>query len=273
MISGFSYDVFERRHCSGDDNEVRVLTAMVSRLQDSMERQQKQLTQLEETLAKQDDFLKRRLPARDCYELHKDGNNVSGVYKIYVAQATKYVQVYCDMETDGGGWLVFQRRQDGSVDFYREWADYKKGFGDVSSEFWLGNDNLHHLTLQAHYTLRVDMEDFEKNTRYAVYSNFAVASKGDKYKLSLGTYNGTAGDSLTRHAGHSFSTKDRDNDVYRGHCARNHKGAWWYYACDASNLNGLYLGGPHASYADGIEWSSWYGQQYSLKKVEMKLRP
>ena len=82
-----------------------------------------------------------------------------------------------------------------------------------------------------------------------------------------------AGDSLTRHAGHSFSTKDRGNDVYRGHCARNHKGAWWYYACDASNLNGLYLGGPHASYADGIEWSSWYGQQYSLKKVEMKLRP
>ncbi|KAI0239864.1 Ryncolin-4 [Lamellibrachia satsuma] len=117
------------------------------------------------------------------------------------------------------------------------------------------------------------MEDFENTTRYAVYSNFAVASEGDKYKLSLGTFSGTAGDSLTPQAGHSFSTKDRDNDVYSKHCAQEFKGAWWYRSCHVSNLNGLYLRGPHASYADGIEWWSWHDQHYSLKKVEMKLRP
>ena len=81
------------------------------------------------------------------------------------------------------------------------------------------------------------------------------------------------GDSLTYSAGYSFSTKDRDNDVDSRHCAQEFKGAWWYKICHLANLNGLYLGGPHTSYADGIEWHTWHGHEYSLKKVEMKLRP
>ena len=82
-----------------------------------------------------------------------------------------------------------------------------------------------------------------------------------------------AGDSLSGHAGHAFSTKDRDNDVHGSSCAQLFKGAWWYTGCHASNLNGAYLAGPHTSYADGIEWSSWHEYHYSLKKVTMKLRP
>ncbi|KAI0235025.1 Ficolin-1, partial [Lamellibrachia satsuma] len=177
------------------------------------------------------------------------------------------------MTTDGGGWLVFQRRQDASVDFYRDWDSYKEGFGNVSGEFWLGNEYLHAFTAQKHYTLRIDLEDFEGATRYAVYSSFAVTDENHNYRLSLGAYNGTAGDSLTGHAGRAFSTNDRDNDLAGVSCAQLYKGAWWYTNCHDSNLNGLYLGGANTARGKGVIWHSWHGNTYSLKKVEMKLRP
>ena len=104
--------------------------------------------------------------------------------------------MFCDMETDGGGWTVFQRRVDGSVDFYLGWDDYKKGFGNLSGEFWLGNDNIHRLTSSAPQVLRVDMEDFESDKRFAKYSTFSVASEQTGYQLSVAGYSGSAGDSL-----------------------------------------------------------------------------
>ena len=110
------------------------------------------------------------------------------------------MQVLCDMITDGGGWTVFQRRLDGSVDFYRDWSSYKEGFGDLNGEFWLGNDNLHRLTAAGDVTLRVDLEDFEGNIRYAEYTTFKVADEADKYRLLIGGYSGTAGDSMISRA-------------------------------------------------------------------------
>ena len=90
-----------------------------------------------------------------------------------------------------------QRRLDGSVDFYREWKAYKEGFGSLSGEFWLGNDNLHRLTDANDVMLRVDLEDFEENITYAEYKTFKVADEADKYRLTLGEYSGTSGDSFT----------------------------------------------------------------------------
>jgi ficolin len=81
------------------------------------------------------------------------------------------------------------------------------------------------------------------------------------------------GDSLSYHVGQRFSTYDQDNDAGYVNCALMFKGAWWYNACHWSNLNGFYYGGPHTSNADGVEWYTWTGYQYSLKTTEMKIKP
>jgi ficolin len=211
---------------------------------------------------------------RDCTDVMRMGNDRSGVYTIYVGTLLPPVQVYCDMLTDGGGWLVFQRRLDGSENFYRSWSDYTAGFGQLMGEFWLGNDILHSLTTSKAYSLRVDLSAFNGTSLYAAYSNFKIASSFDKYRLaSIGNYAGTAGDSLTYHIGQQFSTHDQDNDIDSGSCSEIFKGAWWYASCHQSNLNGLYLKGSHSSYADGVQWNAFTGRYYSLKFTEMKIRP
>ena len=212
---------------------------------------------------------------RDCKNASDQGQNISGVYTIQPDSQPAF-QVYCDMTTDGGGWTVFQRRMDGSIDFYRNWTDYQRGFGSLSGEFWLGLDKMHRLTT-AGTKLRVDMRDFEGNSAYAQYTSFSVGDSSSKYTLSVSGYSGTAGDSLTRsgygnHAGSSFSTRDQDNDAHDSNCAQLFKGGWWYNMCHYSNLNGLYHGGAHSSHADGVNWYTWKGYHYSLKFTEMKLR-
>ena len=85
---------------------------------------------------------------------------------------------------------MFQKRMDGSGDFYQGWAEYKRGFGSLTGEFWLGLDNIHRLTSSGNYKLRVDLEDFAGNNYYAEYDSFIVASEGEKYKLSVESYTG-----------------------------------------------------------------------------------
>ncbi|XP_045230163.2 ficolin-2 isoform X2 [Macaca fascicularis] len=210
---------------------------------------------------------------RTCKDLLDRGHFLSGWHTIYLPDC-RPLTVLCDMDTDGGGWTVFQRRVDGSVDFYRDWAAYKQGFGSRLGEFWLGNDNIHALTAQGTSELRVDLVDFEDNHQFAKYRSFKVADEKEKYNLVLGAFaEGSAGDSLTSHNNHSFSTKDQDNDLNTGNCAVIYQGAWWYRTCHVSNLNGRYLRGAHDSFANGINWKSGKGYNYSYKVSEMKVRP
>ncbi|XP_077993879.1 ryncolin-1-like [Glandiceps talaboti] len=211
---------------------------------------------------------------RDCYDVLQSGHSTSGNYIIQPDDDDGPFSVYCDMETDSGGWTVFQRRMDGSLDFYRNWASYKNGFGHMNSEFWMGNDKLFRLTNQRIYKLRVDLEDFEGSRAFASYDYFRVGDSFSGYKLILGYYSGTAGDAFTGHKDMKFSTMNRDNDNQaKSSCARRYKGAWWYTGCHNCNLNGQYLHGEHTAYASGIIWSSWRGYYYSLKHSEMKMRP
>ncbi|KAG9464705.1 hypothetical protein GDO78_019491, partial [Eleutherodactylus coqui] len=210
---------------------------------------------------------------QNCKELLDQGTFISGWYKIY-PDGDYPITVLCDMDTDGGGWIVFQRRYDGSVNFFRGWNDYKRGFGNQPSEFWLGNDNIHRLTSSGTHKLRIDLTDFENERSFAAYASFSLSGEVDKYKLHLGAFTeGSAGDSLSLHNNHPFTTKDRDNDAYGANCAANYKGAWWYVGCHHSNLNGQYLRGTHSSDADGINWKTGKGYKYSYKITEMKFRP
>ena len=207
-------------------------------------------------------------PFSSCLEYRKNGYQKDGVYMIRIPTTKKELDVYCDQTTDNGGWLVIQRRNDGSVDFYRGWEEYKVGFGEISKEFWLGNEVIHELTTTAQ-ELRVDLSDFSGNTAYAKYQSFSIGSEAEKYKLSFNGYSGTAGDSLNYHNGRPFSTKDRDNDLTSGSCAQSQKGAWWYNNCHHSNLNGIY----YHSDSTGVTWYHWKNKWESLKKTEMKIRP
>ena len=173
------------------------------------------------------------------------------------------------METDGGGWTVFQRRQDGSVDFYRNWTDYENGFGNLTGEFWLGLGKINRLTKEQSNTLRVDLGDFDGSTSYAQYTTFSVGNSTTKYNLTVGGYSGTAGDSLNYHNGKKFTTRDNDNDDHATNCAHSWKGGWWYRQCIGVNLNGPYYKNPRPNLSNGIIWHSWKGNN-SLKFAEMK---
>ncbi|XP_006835053.1 PREDICTED: fibrinogen C domain-containing protein 1 [Chrysochloris asiatica] len=215
---------------------------------------------------------------RDCLDVLQSGQQEDGIYSVFPIHYPAGFQVYCDMSTHGGGWTVFQRREDGSVNFFRGWEAYRDGFGKLTGEHWLGLKRIHALTTQAAYELHVDLQDFDNSTAYAHYGSFGVGlfsvdPEEDGYPLTVAEYSGTAGDSLLKHSGMRFTTKDRDSDHSENNCAAFYRGAWWYRNCHTSNLNGQYLRGAHASYADGIEWSSWTGWQYSLKFSEMKIRP
>nr|XP_034963183.1 tenascin-X isoform X9 [Zootoca vivipara] len=207
---------------------------------------------------------------RDCAEESQNGPGTSRVRTIYLGgNQDRPLQVYCDMETDGGGWIVFQRRMNGETNFWRNWQEYATGFGNLTREFWLGNDALHQLTTSGDYELRVDLRAGNESV-YATYQNFRVDPPADHYRLHLGSYSGTAGDAFTYHSGSVFSTKDRDPNRVIIPCAVSYRGAWWYRNCHYANLNGLYANNRDHQ---GINWFNWKGFEFSIPFTEMKLRP
>ncbi|ELK35529.1 Angiopoietin-4 [Myotis davidii] len=212
---------------------------------------------------------------QDCAEIQSFGANTSGIYTIHVANMTEPRKVFCDMEANGGGWTLIQRRANGSVNFQRNWKDYKQGFGDLAGEHWLGNELVHHLTSRAAYSLRVELQDWEGNEAYAQYERFQLGSEGQLYRLSLSGYSGSAGpQSSLALEGTNFSTRDADNDNCLCKCAQMLSGGWWFDACGLSNLNGIYYpAGRHLRKLNGIRWHYFQGPSYSLRATRMMVRP
>ncbi|XP_049328697.1 tenascin isoform X1 [Astyanax mexicanus] len=206
----------------------------------------------------------------DCSQELMNGVRESGVVEIFPrGKEGKPVRVYCDMETDGGGWTVFQRRKDGKTNFFRGWQEYSKGFGELEGEFWLGNELLHNLTMMTPMSMRVDLRSGSESV-YAAYSTFSVDTMKRHYTLRVSGYSGTAGDSMTYHDRRKFSTRDRDPQPFITRCAMSYKGGWWYKNCHEANLNGLY--NTHTDH-QGVIWTAWKGKDFSIPFAEMKLRP
>ncbi|KAK2865924.1 hypothetical protein Q7C36_001980 [Tachysurus vachellii] len=239
---------------------------------------------------------------KDCQDIANKGGKVSGLYYVQPAKAPTSFLVYCEIDGSGRGWTVLQRRRDGSVNFNRNWIPYKEGFGylspDDSTEFWLGNEKIHLLSVQSSvpYVLRIEMVDWEGIKKFADYAVFKVGPEVDQYRLTYAYYyGGEAGDAfdgfafgddvsdkaLTSHNGLQFSTPDRDNDRYSGNCAKQDGSGWWMNQCHAAHLNGKYYRGGKYTQKDvgehgfdnGIIWATWHNRWYSLKQTTMKIIP
>ncbi|XP_066302481.1 ficolin-2-like [Branchiostoma lanceolatum] len=214
---------------------------------------------------------------KDCDDVYKAGHTTSGLYTIKPAGAS--FRVYCEMEAGVGGWTVIQERFDGSVDFARDWETYKNGFGAFVGEFWLGNDKINQISNAKIYLLRIELENWSSESRYADYDRFYIEDEAAKYRLHVGAYSGTAGDGgngLSWHDGRKFSTHDQDNDDHSSYnCATSNggRGGWWYGACDRANLNQPYKHGGGGTHNHGIEWTPWTAHRNSIKSSVMKIRP
>ena len=203
----------------------------------------------------------------------------SGVYDISGATEQTH-KVWCDMLTDGGGWTVFLKRLDGSGDFYQNMAAYKQGFGDVSGEYWLGLDVLHALTSSKTNQVRADISDWAGSSVHSLYASMLVDGETDDYRLTMGAFTeGEGGYALEYFDGMAFTAKDFERDLSdAGNCAQIHHGGFWYQNCLKANPTGrYYVGGAYTNTDnDGIQWRTWAAHNdfyYSMKTVELKLRP
>ena len=222
---------------------------------------------------------------QDCAHYLRLGFNTSGIYTVTLEVPDAFLspfqkptsinlEVYCDMDSDGGGWTVFQRHQSDLVSFDRNWFGYKRGFGFTDRDFWWGNENLALALNDGRvYDLRVDLFDWAGAHRYAKYAHFHVAGEDDNYRLNVGHYAGNAGDSLGYHDNMQFSTPDRDNDLRSTNCAASYNNGFWFNTCQLANINYAYSRSSAVT-SDwyGVIWNTWHGYQYSLMKTEMKFR-
>ena len=206
-------------------------------------------------------------PKESCADIYTSGEREDGIYTIDPDGQGSF-PVRCLMTAHPGGWTMIQRRQDGSVGFFRTWADYRNGFGNLSGEFWLGLDKIHRLTKSGQNVLRIAMSDRQNVSTVVNYTKFFVSNENEQFKLDISGYSGSVRDAMEYHNGKKFHTKDKDN--YHD-CAESKKGGWWYVYCAATNPNGHY----EAS-SNGLYWELKQTNKKNYiypKTFQMVLRP
>uniref|UniRef100_A0A182JAR6 Fibrinogen C-terminal domain-containing protein n=1 Tax=Anopheles atroparvus TaxID=41427 RepID=A0A182JAR6_ANOAO len=206
----------------------------------------------------------------------EESSRLSGKYLVQLGPNKRPFEVFCEQTSLGGGWTVIQQRFNGLENFYRNWTDYRDGFGNLGGEFWIGLERLNEMTSRRPHELMVEMKDFQGNYGYSNYKEFEIGSEVEQFRLKkLGVQSGTAGDALRVNQGQKFSTADRDNDANgNANCAVALKAGWWFFSCTNTNLNGpcnnttdLGRYHPGAPTDDALLYSSLGYQQHLFKQL------
>ncbi|KAM4013688.1 angiopoietin-related protein 5-like [Anomaloglossus baeobatrachus] len=228
----------------------------------------------------------------DCSDIWERNNAAtSGIYTINPRNTTFRFPVYCKMSKNGGWTLIQKHNGEDALDFFKTWAQYVNGFGNLLGEHWLG---LKHINAMTHQTdrpckLRISLGDFSGAEAYAEYGSFTIGNANNFYKLSAKNYSGTAGDAflgsakIPRHNQHGsyFSTWDNYHDkcnqrcgltdIKFQSCSQLYEAGWWFNACGLANLNGAWHAAPeHLYWRSYVSWPSWRNLE-SLKFSEMYL--
>ena len=179
-------------------------------------------------------------PIRSCCDLRilPPDRVPTRVYKMSIGTFAT-ANVYCNMTTDNGGWIVIQRnRKNSQLSFGKNWREYEEGFGDLNKNFWAGLELMHTLTQRGQWEMRVDYQNNDKTWSYLHYNQFSVGSASEEYPLTVGGFTGVGSDGFAYHNGMKFSTPDNDNDNWSGNCAATWKSGWWYHSnCYHININ------------------------------------
>ncbi|KAK7076904.1 Angiopoietin-related protein 7 [Halocaridina rubra] len=269
-----SYAIPERpRKIRGQDTAE--LMKEIKDLQHSQKVLQEEIANLRRSMIAVEEMVTSSLP-EDCSVSRARGSWASTAYVKPPGLSPRRVK--CDQLDSGGGWTVMLARQYSQhpVDFNATWQQYKEGFGDITGEFWIGNEVLHALTKEVPHQLRALLTDWDGNLKTATWKYFKVGSEGDGYRLGVGDYQkgnegSEAGDALRHHNNHTFSTHDRDGDADENHCARLHGGGWWYFRCYTANPTGKALL-SHEEHVAGMIWRP-IDTKKSLKSITMMIRP
>lgn len=278
LVVYFSHLEGARRNSRRDT--IASLQTQLRALEEAQEEVRGQLSDLQSSVKDLASYVTAGLP-EDCWAARARGSRRRVVMIKPPGLAPR--EAVCEPAKEGGGWTVVLRRYPTTTNhterenFNRTWSDYRRGFGDLHGEFWIGNEVLHALTSQEPHQLHVSLKDWKGNAAVGVWNHFKVAGETERYRLSVGGYQAsrsTTGDSFHHHHHHTFSTYDQDNDGdNREHCAKQYGGGWWYFSCHTSHLTGAAVtpgeGGHHA-----ITWRSWPpSRTIGLQSATMMIRP
>ena len=218
-----------------------------------------------------------KIPIKTCQDWYKAGYRANGVYKVHLPRSPVARSVYCYMEGEGGGWMAFQRRFNGSVDFHTKlWKDYKNGFGNGEGEYWLGNDMLHDITRSGSHDLYVIAKNFNGNIQYKRFRGFTIGSEATKYRFHYeSVYTGySTYDLFVKPLNMKFTTPDQDNDVNQDNCAVSYPGGWWFNSCHHDYMNGNYSQSETCPRATGLHWFIWQSNDHKkcLKETMLMIK-